>query len=453
MSKYSLLITHFCFYQPVTDMQDLSAPTNRRIFLKQAATLSAFYIVPRHVLGRGFLAPSDQVTVGFIGLGKQCGGLRNQFLKNDARVIAACDVDQPKMAVFSEAVNKFYADKADKAAYDGCRHYDDYRALLNNKSIDAVVIATPDHWHSPIAIAAAKAGKDIYCEKPLSLTIQEGRDMVNATRKNKRVFQTGNMQRSWKEFRQAVELVRNGYIGQLKTINVNVGGPPHDFDLSAEPIPAGLNWDAWLGPNTIERPYNNVLDPSLTATFWGKWRDIRDFGGGGMTDWGAHMFDIAQWGLDMDNSGPVELTVSTDRSATDGKRLIYKYASGVEMHHTPVEGKQFCQFIGTEGDVKVARGELTTTPETLKDKIIGEHEKHVYFSDNHYKDFLDAIRSRKNPISDVEIGHRTASVCSLGNIAYQLGQSLRWDPAKEKFENNAEANRLLSRPMRTKWTA
>ncbi|GAB3896132.1 Gfo/Idh/MocA family protein [Spirosoma agri] len=429
-------------------MNDSLASPNRRTFLKQAAGLATFYIVPRHVLGRGFLAPSDQTTVGFIGLGKQANGLRGQFLKNDARVIAACDVDKTKVSAFAEAVNKHYAEKAETSTYNGCQSYDDYRALLGNKAIDAVVIATPDHWHSVIAIQSAKAGKDIYCEKPLSLTIQEGRDMVNATRKYKRIFQTGNMQRSWKEFRQAVELVRNGYIGQIKTVNVNVGGPPHEFDLTAEPVPAGLNWNAWLGPNTIERPYNNVLDPSLTATFWGKWRDIRDFGGGGMTDWGAHMFDIAQWGLDMDNSGPVEL-----QPGKDGKGLIYRYANGVEMHHTPAEGPQFCQFIGTEGTIKVARKELTTTPASLQDKVIGENEKRVYFSDNHYKDFLDAIKSRKAPICDVEVGHRTASVCTLGNIAYQLGRPLRWNPANEKFENDADANKLLSRPMRKEWTA
>ncbi len=429
-------------------MQDSSASTNRRTFLKQAAGLSAFYIVPRHVLGRGFTAPSDQVAVGFIGLGKQAAGLRGRFLQNEARVMAVCDVYQPKVAAFAEAVNKHYADKGSVGTYAGCERYDDYRALLNNKGIDAVVIATPDHWHSPIAIAAAKAGKDIYCEKPLSLTVKEGRDMVNATRQYKRVFQTGNMQRSGKEFRQAVELVRNGYIGQVKTIHVNVGGPPRAFDLVAEPVPAGLNWDAWLGPNTIERPYNNVLDPDLTAKFWGQWRDIRDFGGGGMTDWGAHMFDIAQWGLDMDNAGPTSLT-----PGKEGKGLVYQYADGVQMHHTPVDGKQFCHFIGTEGEVKVARGELTTTPATLKDKVIGANEKHVYFSENHYKDFLDAIKSRKTPICDVEVGHRTATVCNIGNIAYLLGRPLRWNPNTEQFEGDAEANKLLSRPMRTKWTA
>ncbi|QJW89005.1 Gfo/Idh/MocA family oxidoreductase [Spirosoma taeanense] len=435
-------------------MNESSAQSNRRTFLKQAVSLSAFYIVPRHVLGRGFLAPSDQISVGFIGLGKQAGGLRNQFLKNNARVMAACDVDKPRITAFSDAVNAFYADKADKGSYNGVLPYDDYRALLSNKDIDAVVIATPDHWHSVLAIQAAKAGKDIYCEKPLALTVEEGRDMVKAARKYKRVFQTGSMQRSWKEFRQAVELVRNGSIGEIKTINVNVGGRPRPWDLQAEPMPTGLNWDAWLGPNTIARPFNHVLLPTAKDSFWGQWRDIDEFGGGGMTDWGAHMFDIAQWGLNMDSSGPVELTPPTDNS---GKGLTYRYANGVIMNHQPVEGKQFCQFIGTEGEVKVARGELITTPASLKDKPTGETEKggsgtSVYYSDNHYKDFLDAIISRKNPICDVEVGHRTATVCNIGNIAYKLKRPLRWNPDKEKFENDAEANRLLSRPMRKEWS-
>ena len=431
-------------------MNDSLQPlANRRTFLKQAAGLSAFFIVPRHVLGgRGFLAPSDQVTIGFIGVGKQSGGLRNQFLKNDARVLAACDVNQTKLNAFKEAVNAHYAKQTDKASYDGCQTFGDFRELLNRKDIDAVVIATPDHWHAAMAVRAAEAGKDIYCEKPLSLTVAEGRAMVKAARKNKRVFQTGSMQRSWAEFRKAVELVRNGYIGEVKTVKINVGGPPRPWDLTAEPTPEGLNWPAWLGPNTIERPFNSQLSPSLTDTFWAQWRAINEFGGGGMTDWGAHMFDIAQWGLDMDNSGPVELIPPTDNS---GKGLTYRYPNGVTMVHEPVEGKQFCQFIGTEGEVKVARGELTTTPASLKDKTIGEGEKRVYYSDNHYKDFLDAIRSRKNPICDVEVGHRTATVCNIGNIAYELKRPLRWNPDKEKFEGDAEANQRLSRPMRKEW--
>ncbi|AQG79559.1 Gfo/Idh/MocA family protein [Spirosoma montaniterrae] len=427
--------------------------SDRRTFLKQAAALSVFSIVPRHVLGRGFLAPSDQITIGFIGVGKQSGGLRGQFLKNDARIIAACDVDASKVTAFADAVNAHYASKTDKGTYNGCERYDDYRNLLDNKGIDAVVIVTPDHWHGVMVVQAAKAKKDIYCEKPLSLTVQEGRDMVRATRKHKRVFQTGSMQRSWNEFRQAVELVRGGYIGEIKTINVNVGGPPRPWDLDAQPVPAGVNWDAWLGPNTIARPYNSVLLPTPKDTFWGQWRNIDEFGGGGMTDWGAHMFDIAQWGLGMDESGPVDIVPPTRSDASDSssKGLIYRYANSVEMRHQPVEGKQHCHFIGTEGEIKVARGELITTPTTLKDKIIAEGERRAYFSDNHYKNFLDAIRSRKTPICDVETGHRTATVCTIGNIAYRLKRPLRWNPAKEKFENDAEANALLSRPMRKEW--
>ena len=426
-----------------------SASSNRRLFLKQAAGLAVFSIVPRHVLGRGFLAPSDQITVGFIGLGKQSGGLRSQFLKNDGRIIAACDVDPTKVVTFLDAVNAHYADKANKASYAGCQRYDDHRSLLDNKDIDAVVIATPDHWHGVMAVQAARAKKDIYCEKPLSLTVAEGRDMVKATRKHKRVFQTGSMQRSRAEFRQAVELVRGGFIGAVKTINVNVGGPPRPWDLEAQPLPTGLNWDAWLGPNTIARPYNGVLLPTPKDTFWGQWRGIDEFGGGGMTDWGAHMFDIAQWGLGMDDSGPVEVIASPE---SNGKGLVYRYANGVEMRHQPTEGQEYCHFIGTEGEVKVARGKLTTTPVALKDKVIGEGERRVYFSDNHYKDFLDAIRSRKNPICDVEVGHRTATVCTIGNIAYRLKRPLRWNPAKERFEDDADANRLLSRPMRKEWS-
>lgn len=431
------------------------SPQNRRHFLKSATVAASFFIVPRYVLGgkrpngTAWLAPSDRINLGFIGLGKQVGGLRRQFLTTgETQIVAACDVDKSKIAPFVDAVNKHYAEGAGKQTYDACQSYADFREVLNRKDIDAVVIATPDHWHGVMGVRAAEAGKDIYCEKPLSLTVEEGRAMVKAARKHKRVFQTGSMQRSWPEFRQAVELVRNGYIGEIKTVNVNVGGPPKEFDLPAETLPDGVDWPFWLGPNVIERPYNNKLLPPTTASFWGQWRAYRDFGGGGMTDWGAHMFDIAQWGLGMDDSGPVEL-LPPAKGAEKG--LVYTYANGVRMIHQPVEGKQFCQFIGTEGEVKVARGELITTPASLKDKVMGEGSKRVYFSENHYRDFLNAIRSRKNPICDVEIGHRTATVCTIGNIAYALGRPLRWNPEKEKFTGDAEANRMLGRPMKKEW--
>jgi predicted dehydrogenase len=261
------------------------------------------------------------------------------------------------------------------------------------------------------------------------------------------------MQRSWPEFRQAVELVRNGYIGEIKTVKVNIAGPPKGFDLTAENIPEGLDWQFWLGPNTTERPYNKMLAPTIEfeSTMWPQWRAYKDFGGGGITDWGAHMFDIAQWGLDMDHSGPVKILYpSVEHAAQAG--LVFEYANGVSMIHTNTKEKPSCTFIGTEGEVYVARGELKTTPnESLKSKLIGEQEKHVYKSTNHYQDFLDAIKKRSKPICDVEIGHRTASVCNIGNIAYELKSSLTWDPEREKFIGNKQANKLLDRPMKREW--
>ncbi|GAC1300322.1 MAG: Gfo/Idh/MocA family oxidoreductase [Mucilaginibacter sp.] len=420
---------------------------NRRKFLEKASVISAFMIVPRFVLGgKGYTAPSDLITLGFIGTGKQAGGLQGSFFDtNEVKIVAAADVYGAKLHQFAGQVNQRYALKAAQAKYAGCATYADFRDLLSRKDIDAVVIAVPDHWHSVCAILAARAGKDIYCEKPLSLTIKEGRAMVEESRRHKRVFQTGSMQRSWPEFRQAVELVRNGYIGEIKTVKVNVGPSPVPYNLPAEQIPESLNWDFWLGPN-FPQVYNHALAPGLIDDFWAKWRNYKEFGGGGMTDWGAHMFDIAQWGLDMDGSGPVMVT-PPDK---DHPFLTYQYANGITMTHEP-EGNQGLTFVGTEGNIHVVRGKLETTPDSLKDKIIGPNEKHVYLSTDHYKDFLQAIRSRTKPVADVEIGHRTATVCNIGNIAYELKRPLHWNPHKEEFKNDDEANRLRSREMRKEW--
>ncbi|HAL81690.1 MAG TPA: oxidoreductase [Mucilaginibacter sp.] len=421
---------------------------NRRKFIEKTSVMSAFMIVPRFVLGgKGYTAPSDLINLGFIGTGKQAGGLKGSFLDtNEVNIIAAADVYGAKLQAFAGQVNQYYAAKAGQSQYAGCATYPDFRDLLARKDIDAVVIAVPDHWHSVCAILAARAGKDIYCEKPLSLTIKEGRAMVMETRKNNRVFQTGSMQRSWPEFRQAAELVRNGYIGEIQTVKVNVGPPPVPYNLPVEPMPESLNWDFWLGPNTAQN-YNHFLAPGLTDDFWAKWRDYKEFGGGGMTDWGAHMFDIAQWALDMDGSGPVKVT-PPDK---DHPFLTYQYANGVTMTHEPVSGDNGVTFIGSLGSIHVVRGRLETTPESLKDKNIGLHEKHVYYSDNHYKDFLQSIRNRTKPVADVEIGHRTATVCNIGNLAYELKRPLNWNPAKEEFSHDEEANQRRGRQMRKEW--
>jgi predicted dehydrogenase len=420
---------------------------SRRNFLKNAAMASSIFIVPRRVLGgRGFVAPSDKITIGFIGCGRQGGGLQRRFSNlADAQVVAACDPYAAKLNKFVNANNHTYAELTGQSQYNATSAIVDYRELLGKKDIDAVVIATPDHWHAAIAVDAAEAGKDIYCEKPLSLTVKEGRAMVDATRKNGRVFQTGSMQRSSKEFTQAVQLVRSGAIGQVKKVVVSVGGPPKPWDLQAEPLPEGLNWEMWLGPNVIERPYNNNVAPNLDATFWAKWRDYNEFGGGYMTDWGAHMFDIGQWGLGMDHSGPIKV-ISPGPDKTSG--LIYEYANGVQMIHQPEGGKNYCHFFGTDGEVFVQRGELRTTPENLKDKVFDKADYKIYVSDNHYQDFLNSMKTRMPPICDVEVGHRTATVCNIGNIAYALGRTLEWDPEREKFKKDGEANKRLKRKMK-----
>jgi predicted dehydrogenase len=423
---------------------------SRRKFLTTAALASSVLIVPRRVLGgRGYIAPSDKITLGFIGVGRQGFGLRRRFVDlTDVQIVAACDPYAAKLERFINANNHAYAEITGQASYNATSSFVDYRELLSRKDIDAVVIASPDHWHGAMAVHAAEQGKDIFCEKPLSLTVREGRAMVEATRKHGRVFQTGSMQRSGAEFRQAVQLVRSGAIGEIKKIVVSVGGPPKDWDLQAEPLPQGLNWELWMGPNSVDRPYNNALAPAIEEKFWGKWRDYKEFGGGYMTDWGAHMFDIGQWGLGMDHSGPVKIIPGGPNRVSG---LIYEYANGIQMIHQPEPGKNYCHFFGSEGEVYVQRGLLRTTPESLKDKVFSPSEYKIYVSENHYQDFINAIKTRKPPICDVEVGHRTATVCNIGNIAYQLGRTLEWDPEKEKFKKDREANKLLKRKMKKEW--
>lgn len=425
-------------------------PISRRRFMGRIAAISAFTIIPRYVLGgNGYRAPSDLINLGFIGTGRQGTGLLNTFLTTgEAQCLAASDVYAAKLSNFLDRNKKFYLDKGESEKI-GCTAYADFREMLERKDIDAVVVATPDHWHAVHAIRAMKAGKDVYCEKPLALTISEGRAMVKAARKYERVVQTGSMQRSWPEFRQAVELVRNGYIGDLTGIKVNVGGPPKEFDLQGQSLPDGLDWNAWLGPNTIARPFHNDLAPTLADTFWPKWRDYKEFGGGGMTDWGAHMFDIVQWALDMDESGPIKITPP---NGNEFKFLTYEYPNGVRMTHEDFGINNAIRFSGTKGQIDVQRRKIETNPAGLATQVIGPNEKHVYRSENHHKDWFQAMRNRTKPICDVETGHRTASVCTLGNLAYALKRPLVWDPEKEKFRKDKEANKLRNRGMRKEWS-
>lgn len=288
---------------------------SRRAFVGNTAkALVGFMILPRHVLGgksqTGLLytAPSDMINLGLIGGGKQGKILSSYFLKTEqVRFVALSEVYNAKADLTLKQIKDTYVKMPQLGNYADIAVYNDFRELLARKEVDAVVIAAPDHWHAAMAVRAAEAGKDIYCEKPMALTVKEGRAMVNAARKYNRVFQTGSMQRSWHEFRQTAELIRNGYIGQIKSVKVNVGPPPKSYDLPAEPIPDGLDWSKWLGPNAVPSVFNAELAPPVTKDVYPNWRNYREFGGGMVTDWGAHMFDIVQWALDMDHSGPVEV--------------------------------------------------------------------------------------------------------------------------------------------------
>lgn len=418
---------------------------NRREFLAAATVACGPMILSSPA--RGFAAPSERIRLGFIGIGIQSRGHLRSFVgKNDTQVVAVCDVVKERLENSKQIVEEGYAKQKDMASYKGCAAYNDFRELLARDDIDAVVIGTPDHWHAIPAVMACRAGKDVYCEKPLSLTISEGRAMVEAARKHDRVFQTGSQQRSefGGLFRRAVELIRNGHIGEVKTVRVGVGGPAVTCDLPTEECPAGTDWNFWNGPSP-ERGYNQILCPKGIHNHFPAFRMYREYAGGGMADMGAHHFDIAQWALGMDNSGPVKIEPPEGK---EGTGLKYTYANGVVMYHGGPSG---CTFEGTKGTLYVDRGKLTADPANILEAKIGENEFHVEPSDNHHRNWIDAIRSRKKPICDVEIGHRSATVCELGQIGYDLRRPLEWDPVKERFVNDDEANKLLSRPMRDPW--
>lgn len=419
---------------------------SRREFLKTSTFvgLTAPFILPSGVWSAE-VKPSNRITMGFIGVGTQGRGLLSGFLgSKQTQVIAVSDVDTTRRESARKTVDDRYS-KESGAEYKGCADYNDFRELIARKDIDAVCVAAPDHWHAYISIAAADSKKDIYCEKPLSLTIYEARAMVQAARRNDRVFQTGSMQRSSSEFHKACELVRNGRIGKVQRVLVDVGGPSRWCDLPEEDMEPGLDWNMWLGP-APERPYNAVLSPRGVHKHFPDWRNYREYSGGMMTDWGAHHFDIAQWGLGMDESGPVEIIPPADPKATKGVRYIY--ANGVEVIHTNGDG---VTFIGTEGKIQVNRGKFKADPDSLAEDPIPDNGIHLYKSTNHLEDFLSCVRTRKRPICDVEIGCRSVTVCHLGNLAYWNHRRLQWDPVKERFIDDPEANYWLDRKKRGSW--
>lgn len=419
----------------------------RRNFIRSGAlAIAGFTILPRHILGgTNFVAPSDQINLGIIGCGAQGRWTLAPEFARRANLIAAADCESRQLKAMQEIVEKETA-KAKGQAYKGFKLYADYHELLNRSDIDGVIIATPDHWHAVQTIEACRAGKDVYVEKPMSHSIEEGRAMADAVEKYNRVLQVGNMQRSWRNFRHACELVRNGYIGEIKEVKVSIGPPPVKYDLPAQPVPQTLDWEMWIGPAPMN-VYNEELAPPIERNMFPNWRNYKEYGGGMICDWGAHMFDIAQWALGMDDSGPIEFTPP---EAGELQPLSMRYANGTIMTHEPfrkADGNAV-RFIGSDGVIDISRSFLDTIPAKLQDEVIGDDKIKLYKSDDHYHDFLTAMKTRKQPLSTVEIGHRTASLCHIVNLCYEFDRKLVWNPEKEEFFFDVEANKRRSNPVR-----
>ena len=423
-----------------------SAGVTRRGFLKgAAATLAAPYVLTSSALGgAGRAAAGERVTVAVIGVRNRGGQLLGSLLGHgDAQVVGVCDVDGSVVERGIRRAEDAYADGENRGRYAGVWGTADFREVMAREDVDAVVVATPDHTHALVSIAACRAGKDVYVEKPMTLTIREGRAMVEAVRRYGRVLQVGSQRRSEGGVRHTCELVRNGRIGKVEKVEVGFGvrpGSPQPW--APEPVPEGFDYDRWLGP----APWAPYTEKRCHYNF----RFVRDYSGGEMTNWGAHFFDVAQWGLGTDDTGPVEVAGEGEAHATGlydvyyRVRVSYGYASGVRM--TCDNSHKGTRFIGTEGEVgggkTVIRGE----------EQIGPDEVHLYRTNRgHMGDFLHCVRTRQDPSAPVEAGHRSATVCHLGNIAMDLGRRLRWDPVREEFPGDAEANRLRGYAYRHPW--
>jgi predicted dehydrogenase len=448
-----------------------SAHPTRRQFLGQSVTASAALaaplILPAGALGAGEKpAASRRITVGFIGTGNQGLNDIRGFL-GDARVqiVAVCDVNKESAGYWSGGVagreparrliEKHYAKAKKSGKYKGCDAYSDFRDLLGRKDIDAVVICTPDHWHAIPVLAACKAKKDIYCQKPLSLTIAEGRAMSDAVKKHKRVFQTGSQQRSDHNFRRACELVRNGRLGKLHTVRCGLPGGRPDFAKTGgrkkpEAVPRGFDYETWLGP-APRKPY-------APARCHVNFRWIYDYSGGQVTDWGGHHPDCAQWGMGTEHTGPLEIrnaraTFPADPLWDTATEFYFEaiYASGVKLIISNKE-RSGVTWEGKEGTVWADRGRHDAKPKSLLKSKIGEKEIHLYKSDNHYRNFIDCVLSRKETAAPVEVAHRSITICHLGNIAMRLKRKkLKWDPAKEQIVGDDEAAKMLGRTYRAPW--
>ena len=428
-------------------MQSISRRKFTRTSLAGAAGLSLF------PLAKSCKVPvNDVIRLGIIGLGRQTMYLMNGFRQIEGvQIVAGADVYGIKRQRFEKRMNDYYAETGLNINVDTYEHY---HQILNRDDIDGVVIVSPDHWHGVMGVESCRAKKDIYMEKPLTFTIKEGVELVKAVRENNIVLATGSQQRSDKSFKHAVNLVKNGALGKIEKVHAYVGGPPVHYDLPEEPLPDDLNWDLWLGPNPYVH-FNHELNPPISLdpprdeTIWGAWRWYKEMGGGFTTDWGAHMFDIVQWAMGKDNSGPRRIIPA---GYGDYQFLTYEYEGDWIMTEEPFDEAMTkgVKFIGTDGWIEVSRRhylasdpEFMPPPETERDDDVA-YETGI----PHLFNFIESMRTRKDPVAHVEAGHRTCTTCTLGNIAYELMRPVEWDPATESFVDDPEAEQHYHRDYR-----
>jgi predicted dehydrogenase len=428
-------------------MSDQKITWSRRRFIgSSVAGITAAMLMPGTSGCAGSPKPVD-IRLGFIGMGRQSMFLLDGFIKiPGVRVVAGCDVYGIKRKRFEKRVNAFYSKDAKGSKVET---YEKFEDLLARKDVDAVVIAVPDHSHARVAIAACRAGTDVYLEKPMTFTIKEGQELKKVVRETGRILGIGSQQRSDPNFQHAVKLVQDGVLGKITLVNAYVGAPPTPYNLPEEPVPSDLNWDLWLGslPNPVH--FNNQLDPPISLDpeedekIWGAWRWYKETGGGFTTDWGAHMFDIAQWGLGMDRNGPVEISPVGDGT----EFMSFKYANGTVMTSEPfnTEKTKGVKFIGEKGWIEVARGFFNASDKKFyaeeSQKTEGPYETKI----PHQVNFIESVRSRKDPAVPVEIGHSSCTVCNLGNIACELKRTVKWNPQTEIFidDTDGAATKLM----------
>ncbi len=454
-------------------MNRAPARSSRREFLREtvAATAAGFAfptLIPAAALGRsGKVAPSNRITLGVIGTGNQGFNDINSFLRDErVQIVAVCDVNRESPGYWEgkvggreparKLVEGHYAKARPGGTYRGCSALGDFREMIGRSDIDAVEICTPDHWHAIMVVEACRAKKDIYCQKPLSLTVAEGRAMSSAVSRSKVVFQTGSQQRSDPRFRRACELVRNGRIGDL--VKVRVGMPKGRTDYAktgehkkSEPVPEGFDYNMWLGP-APEAPY-------ARARCHVNFRWIYDYSGGQVTDWGGHHPDCAQWGMGTEMTGPVEIRNAKGVFPPDPLWNTATEFSFEAIHDTGVpmivsnKEEMGVTFEGTKGRIYVNRGKLEAEPAAVLDSKIGPEGVHLYVSDDHFRNFIDCVISRGPTAAPVEVAHRSITICHLGNIAMRLNrEKLRWDPRTEQIIGDEEASKMLSRPYRSPWS-